>query len=140
MISRYSLYFAWLIALLATFGSLYYSEIRHFPPCTLCWYQRIAAYPLAIILGMAAYKRDKNIIPYATVLACVGLVLAIYHVLEQYIPGFAGINLCGVGADCKNEYVHYLGFVSIPVMSVCGFLAILVLLYIFRKQSDKKDS
>lgn len=129
MINRHSLYFAWLITMLATFGSLYYSEVMHFPPCNLCWYQRIAFYPLAIILGMAVYKGDKSIIPYAAVLASVGFLFALYHVLEQYVPGFSPINLCGAGADCKNAYVSYFGFIDIPLMSAVGFLAILFFLY-----------
>ena len=135
MISRYGLYLAWLIATIAALTSLYYSEIRHFPPCNLCWYQRIAIYPIVIILGMAAYKRDKQIIPYARALASVGLALASYHVLEVYIPGFSGINLCGSGGDCQKGFVNYFGFLNIPLMSALSFVAILYLLYKAKKAS-----
>lgn len=135
MLNRFGLYLAWLVAMIATFGSLYYSEIGRFAPCTLCWYQRIAVYPLTIILGLAAYKRDKGAIPSAMALAGVGLLLAIYQVLESHIPGFAPLNLCGAGVDCKNDYVTYLGFITIPLMSALSFILILFFLYRAKKST-----
>ncbi len=135
MISRYGLYLAWLIATLATLASLYYSEVLKFIPCNLCWYQRIAIYPLVIILGRASYKRDKQIIPYARALAFVGLLFATYHVLEIYIPGFSGIDLCGLGANCREGFINYFGFLNIPLMSALSFIAILYLLYKAKKAS-----
>lgn len=128
MINRYALYGAWLMAMLATFGSLYYSEISNFQPCTLCWYQRVAVYPLAIILGMATYRRDKAIVPYAMALTFLGLFFAVYQVLEVYIPGLAALNLCGLDNNCKADYVNYFGFLTIPMLSIGAFLIILFFL------------
>lgn len=139
MLNRFGLYFAWLISMMATFGSLYYSEIGRYSPCTLCWYQRIAVYPLAIILGLAAYRRDKGVIPYAMALAGVGLLMAIYQLLESYIPGFSPVNFCGAGADCKNDYVTYLGFITIPLMSALSFVLILFFLYSAKKGPERRS-
>ena len=133
---RYGLYFAWLIAMVATFVSLYYSEVLHLPPCNLCWYQRMGFYPLALLLGVATYRRDKGLIPYAALLAGAGLFFALYHILEQHIPGFAGINLCGSGPDCASGGVTYFGFITIPLMSAIGFAAILYFLYSAKKSSS----
>ena len=62
---RYRFYFAWMAALIATLGSLYFSEVKGFIPCDLCWYQRIFMYPLAVILGIAVYRGDKSAAWYA---------------------------------------------------------------------------
>jgi disulfide bond formation protein DsbB len=125
----------------ATFGSLYYSVVEHFAPCTLCWYQRISVYPLAIILGIATYRRDKAVIPYGMALSGVGLFFALYQILEMYVPGLAVINFCGAtGADCKNEYVRYLGFINIPLMSVVAFALILFFLQCAKRGPERREN
>jgi disulfide bond formation protein DsbB len=118
---------AWLIALASTLGSLYYSEIAHFEPCRYCWYQRIAMYPLAVILGMAAWKKDLGIRIYASALAGIGGLIAAYHYLIQVFPTLSS-GECSVGVPCTARYVEKFGFVSIPWMALAGFSLILVLL------------
>ena len=77
---------AWVVALLATVGSLYFSEIAHFEPCKLCWYQRIAMYPLVVVLGIAALRRDRNGAVYGLALAAIGAVISLYHVALEWVP------------------------------------------------------
>ena len=82
-----SLWLAWLVALAATVGSLYYSEVANFEPCSLCWYQRIAMYPLLVILLVGALTRDRFVARYALPLTIGGSILAIYNYLVQLFPG-----------------------------------------------------
>ena len=127
-----NLYLAWLVALVAMLGSLYFSEVRHFVPCTLCWYQRILMYPLAIVLGIASYRQDAAIRSYVLPLSALGMLFATYHVLEQNVPGFGSPALCRAGVPCNLHYIHWLGFISIPVLSLTAFTLVTVLLATLR--------
>lgn len=91
------LYLAWLVSLVATFGSLYFSEIRQFVPCELCWYQRIVMYPFCVVLGIAAYRGDFNIKRYVLPLSIIGGIISLYHYLVQKVPSFAPITPCAEG-------------------------------------------
>ena len=109
-------------------GSLYYSEVAGYVPCTLCWYQRIAMYPLAPILGIAAVRRDLGVRPYAWVLAGSGAIIALYHYVIQWMPNLDAAA-CAVDNPCSAVYVREFGFVSIPFMALSGFLAISALVW-----------
>ena len=127
-IEEYGLYLAWLVAMVATAGSLYFSEVRQFVPCALCWYQRIFMYPLVILLGIASFRDDRRIIPYFLSLSMIGGLIALYHVLEQNVPGFAAPPMCNVGVPCAAKYINWFGFISIPVLSLTAYLLITLLL------------
>jgi disulfide bond formation protein DsbB len=115
------------VAATSMFGSLFFSEVLGYPPCTLCWYQRIAMYPLAPILGIAAVRGDLGIRPYAWVLAISGAVISLYHYVIQWVPDLDATS-CAVDNPCTAVFVREFGFVSIPFMALCGFFAIIVLL------------
>ncbi|MPY91587.1 MAG: disulfide bond formation protein B [Acidimicrobiia bacterium] len=115
-----------LVATVATLGSLYYSEVAHFTPCRFCWYQRIAMYPLAVILGIATWSRDLRVRRYVIPLALIGLALSTYHVQLQLFPEQA--TACDVEAPCTTKAVEEFGFVTIPFMAGAGFLAIAAML------------
>lgn len=115
------------VAATATLGSLYYSEIAGFEPCRLCWYQRIAMYPLAVILGIAAFRRDDHVRWYALPLAVIGGGVALWHYLQQQLPSLA-TGACSVDTPCTAVWVEQFGFVSIPFMALSGFVAIIALL------------
>jgi disulfide bond formation protein DsbB len=119
---------AWIVALVSSLGSLYYSEVANFEPCNLCWYQRIAMYPLAVILGIAAATRDRLVRRYAYPLAGIGAVIAGYNYLLHHFPSLE-TAACGSRVSCTSPYVWRLGFVSLPLMAMAGFLVILVLLW-----------
>ncbi len=120
---RTVLAFAWVVSVIATGGSLYYSEIVGFTPCLLCWYQRIAMYPLVPVLGIAALTGDVRSWRYSVPLAAIGLAIAIYHVTIQFRPALE-ITACLESVPCTARYVSAFGFVSIPVMAGGGFLLI----------------
>ncbi len=124
-----SLYLAWLVAIAATAGSLYFSEVRHFVPCTLCWYQRILMYPLVLLLGIASYDADTRVVRYVLPMSVLGAIVAAYHVLEQKVPGFGSEALCRSGIPCSGHYIQWLGFITIPVLSLTAFVLIAALLF-----------
>ncbi|GGE34224.1 disulfide bond formation protein C [Pullulanibacillus camelliae] len=119
-----SLYFAWVVALIATLGSLYFSEVAHFIPCELCWFQRICMYPMTIILGIACFRNDRKIAYYVLPITIIGGLFSIVHILEQKVHAFAGI--CKQGIPCSGEYINWFGFVTIPMLALCGFILITI--------------
>ena len=124
-IKRNALYGAWAVSLVAMLGSLYFSEIAKYPPCVLCWYQRICMYPLVVILGFAIYKKDRNLLLPAFVLAVVGWLISVYHNLLYYkiLPEAAAP--CIAGVSCTTKFIEWFGFVTIPFLAFLGFSAIL---------------
>jgi disulfide bond formation protein DsbB len=124
---RHPIGWAWGVASLATAGSLYFSEVVGFVPCLLCWYQRIAMYPLVLVLGVGLLRGDTGVWRYGLPLSVVGLVISSYHVALQFRPSLELIP-CGTGVSCSGRYVTVFGFVSIPVMAGAAFLLITTLL------------
>lgn len=127
------------VAATSMLGSLYFSEVLHYTPCTLCWYQRIAMYPLAPMLGIAAVRNDLNIRVYAWVLAASGAIIALYHYVIQWMPDLEATT-CSVDAPCTAVWVREFGFVSIPFMALSGFLAIAALLSIAARTPADDDA
>ncbi|MEQ1787989.1 MAG: disulfide bond formation protein B [Acidimicrobiales bacterium] len=119
------------VAVLATAGSLWFSEVAHFPPCELCWYQRIAMYPLAVILVMAAVRRDAGIRPYGIALAGIGLAVSAWHNFIETFPE-RGAGACDPTNPCTIRWVEGLGFWTIPRMAALSFTLILVALLLDR--------
>lgn len=128
------LFTAWLIACIATLGSLFFSEVMEFAPCVLCWYQRIFIYPLVITLAIGLFPLDKNAVRYSLPLAAVGWFFALYHTLlyEGVIP--ESIQPCRQGVSCTEVYIELFGFLSIPLLSLIAFSIIIVLLVILRRR------
>lgn len=114
------------IAITAMLGSLYYSEVADFPPCRLCWYQRIAMYPLALMLAIAAWRRDTDVRWYAIPLAVLGGLVSIYHVVIERYPSLE--TACDVTNPCSIIWVERFGYLTIPAMALSGFAAIVALL------------
>lgn len=115
---------AWTVALVATCGSLYFSEVIGFIPCTLCWYQRILMYPLSLLLGVAVVKNDRSFALYALVLSIPGALIALYHYLIQKVPAMHQLGACTQGVPCNGQYINWFGFVTIPFLSLAAFTLI----------------
>lgn len=130
MKSSFTLYSAFIVAVVATLGSLYLSEIKGFIPCELCWYQRICMYPLSLILGIATFNDDKSIKKYVLPIAIVGGCISIYHYLEQKVPGFADIMPCTKGVPCNIDYLDWWGVITIPFMALVAFILIILLMLV----------
>jgi|tagenome__1003787_1003787.scaffolds.fasta_scaffold20787311_2 disulfide bond formation protein DsbB len=122
------LWIAWVIALVATLGSLYFSEIAHFEPCRLCWFQRICMYPLAVLLfGMALRRDARNALLYALPLPVIGAGVSTYHEYIVYHPE-AETAGCKQGVSCAVVWIEKFGYVQIPTLALTAFLAIAALL------------
>jgi len=125
---------AWLAAIIATLGSLYFSEVMHFIPCMLCWYQRIFMYPLAIILGIAFYRNDQGIYRYVLPLSIIGMLISGYHTLLQKLPYLQQFEMCTTGVPCSKDYINWLGFITIPLLAFIAFTIITVSLLILSRR------
>jgi disulfide bond formation protein DsbB len=121
------------IATVATAGSLYLSEVAGYVPCTLCWYQRIAMYPLVVVLGVAAWRRDHEVWPTALPIALVGAGIAVWHIAIERNPSLGGA--CDPAAPCSLLWVNEFGFLTLPTMALLGFVAIAVLSLAARPRS-----
>lgn len=130
------IYSAWVVALVATLGSLYLSEVMLFQPCELCWYQRICMYPLAIMLGIAALRGHTWVKPYGIIFASIGLFISIFHYMEQKVPGFANIRPCKFGVPCSEDYLDWFGVITIPFMAGIAFVLIIVALMFVKQQEE----
>lgn len=133
-IRQFSLYFAWLVSVIATLGSLYFSEIKGFIPCELCWYQRIPMYPLTLILGIGTFQNDLTVKKYVLPMAIIGWSISLFHYLEQKVPGFAKIKPCANGVPCSAEYINWFGFITIPFLALVAFTLIAILMLLTRSK------
>ena len=119
---------AWLIAGSSTLGALFFGEVMQLPTCNLCWYQRIFMFPLALILPIGLFPLDRKVVRYALPLAVSGWLFAFFHLL--LIAGVIPEDLkpCTQGVPCSEKVIEWFGFVTIPLLSVAAFSAIITLL------------
>jgi disulfide bond formation protein DsbB len=128
-VHRYSVLLAWIVALAAMLGSLFFSEIMAFEPCKLCWIQRICMYPLVLLLGIASYRNERWIISYALPLSIIGGFFSAYHYMEEKIPWLAKVMPCRIGIPCNIDYIDWLGFITIPLLAFAAFVLITIILW-----------
>ncbi len=128
------LFFTWVLVSVSTLGSLFFSHIMDFAPCVLCWYQRICLFPLVIILATGLFPFDKRIVKYSLPLAVAGWITAFYHNLlySGIIP--QGLQPCSQGVSCTEEYIELFGFLTIPMLSLISFSAIITLLILLKRR------
>lgn len=120
------------VAIVATGGSLYLSEVAGYIPCALCWYQRIAMYPLVVVVGVAALRRDLDVWLTALPLTAIGAGIAAWHVAVERLPDL-GSGVCDPAAPCAILWVEEFGFLTIPTMALIGFVTIGLLVLVARQ-------
>lgn len=127
-------YIAWFISLVSVVGSLFFSEIMLLPPCILCWYQRIAMYPLVLTIGAGIISGDYGWKKYSLPLSLTGLAISIYHNLLYY--GFIpeSITPCSEGVPCNAVQIEWLEFITIPVLGLLSFASITACLMFYRSE------
>jgi disulfide bond formation protein DsbB len=130
-LAGYELLFGAIAAGTATLGSLYLSESVGLIPCTDCWYQRIAMYPIAVILSIAAWRRDTGVRIYVNTIAIIGGLVAVYHYLIQWFPNLEGTS-CTTSVPCTGVWFREFGFISIPYMALSTFTLVLVMMMALR--------
>jgi disulfide bond formation protein DsbB len=124
------------VAVVCTLGSLYLSEVAHFLPCRLCWFQRTAMYPLVVVLGVAAVRRDLGARLTGSILAGIGACVSVWHLLVERYPNLES-GSCDPNNPCSFKWVEELGYLTIPGMALSGFALILVLLAAARPVSPE---
>lgn len=124
-----------LLAVAATVGSLYLSEIAHLEPCRWCWFQRIAMYPLALVLIVGLLFRDRTVYRYGLPMCVAGAAMSTWHYLLQHFPDLEGATSCSITSPCAVRYAWEFGFVSIPYMAGSVFVLVGALLILARRRS-----
>ncbi|MES2526869.1 MAG: disulfide oxidoreductase [Bdellovibrionota bacterium] len=130
---------SWLVAAVSTAGSLFFSEVMMYPPCVLCWYQRICMYPLVVILMTGLFPADKNVVRFSLPLAGVGWLIAFYHNLLYYKILPESVAPCRAGISCTTVHIEWLGFITIPFLSLVAFSIIISLLIIVRRKLSHEN-
>jgi disulfide bond formation protein DsbB len=129
---------AWVTSLIATLGSLYFSEIRLYEPCALCWYQRILMYPLVLILAIGIIRKDAGVVLYSTVFSVIGIFLSGYHYAIQKTAFFAETAPSCGRVPCTGQYINWFGFVTIPFLALTAFTIIFICsLIVLRKAREE---
>lgn|SRR5699024_2737415 len=129
----------WIVALISTVGSLFFSEVMQFVPCELCWYQRILMYPLVVIYTIAALKKNITVTWPALWLSGIGIFVSMYHYMVQKVPALQELgDSCGI-IPCNVTYVNYGGFITIPLMAGVAFLILFVLNVMLIKQNKEEQ-
>lgn len=128
------LFVCWIIASVATLGSLFFSDVMGYAPCALCWYQRIFIYPLVLIFGVGLFSLDRQVVKYSLPLAIAGWCIALYHTLLYWRVIPKSIQPCSEGVPCDEKYIELFGFLSIPLMSLLAFSAVVALLIVLRRR------
>jgi disulfide bond formation protein DsbB len=140
-LDRSSLYIALLAAWIAMLGSLYFSEVMGFVPCDLCWYQRILMYPLTIILAAGLLLRDRHLPKIVLPLSSLGVLIALYHYLLEKTDWFDAIQVCRNGVACTTLWINWLGFITIPFLSLTAFtiITLMCIVAISAGEPDESD-
>ncbi len=128
---------AWLMAAAATLGALFFGEVMQLPPCSLCWYQRIFMFPMALILPFGLFPFERNVVRAVLPLPLFGGVIAAFQVLlvAGVIP--KRLEPCKQGVPCSETVIEWFGFVTIPLLSLVAFATIAALLMLAYLRSSK---
>ena len=143
-VHRVQLQLAALVAVSATLGSLYFSEFNeNWIPCRFCWFQRIFMFSSAVILLIAAIRKDRGIKWYVAPLAGIGILLSIWHILIEHRV-VEESSACFNVQSCASPYRVSFGTldfssgtlqtsglpITLAVMAFSAFAAILALLFL----------
>jgi disulfide bond formation protein DsbB len=141
LIWGYELWLGFVVAAVATGGSLFFSEVAGFVPCELCWFQRICMYPLSIVLLLAALAGEFRIARYLLPLPAVGAMISVYHLLvENQVVGQSSTCLVSAPGGCATKWINEFGYMTIPTLALTGFLLLLGLLGFAALGSDHETS
>lgn len=133
LLEKHGIVFAFIISLIAMLGSLTYSDVLGYEPCKLCWYQRIFMYPQVFLLGLALFRKEKFIIPYALFLAVIGEIIALYHYTVQLGVFPAPCSVSGYSVSCAKVFILQFGYITIPLMAFTAFVLIIFALLFSKK-------
>ncbi len=134
-----SLLFIWVVSLIATLGSLYFSEIRGYIPCTMCWFQRIFMYPILVMTTVAVIQKNAKIAVTTAVFSIIGGCISLYHYGIQKIDFLSeSAPSCGQ-VSCTGQYINWLGFITIPFLALTAFILIAVASFYMIRQLKEEN-
>ncbi|KZE36329.1 disulfide bond formation protein DsbB [Bhargavaea cecembensis] len=129
----------WTVSLVATAGSLYFSEVRGYIPCEMCWYQRILMYPIVVIGAVAYFRKDFRAAAYTLALSVIGGLISLYHYGIQKLPALQeSAPSCGQ-VSCTGAYINWFGFVTIPFLALTAFIIIAVISLLMLKRQKETN-
>lgn len=140
LVKKYTFILGFLVALGSFALSLFYSEIVGYPPCELCWIQRIFLYPQLILFGMELYKKDKSIVDFSLVFAFIGSIVSIYHIYVEN-GGQLGLSCASINGAVSNEiscsirYIYEFGYITMPIMALTMSIFIISILLNYKYMS-----
>lgn len=132
------LLFMWVVSLTATMGSLFFSEIRGYEPCELCWIQRIFMYPLVLILGVAYVQKNARIAVTTAIFSVIGGAISLYHYGLQKVSFLSEIAPACGRVSCTGEYINIFGFITIPFLALTAFILIAITSFMLLKASKEE--
>lgn len=131
--NKFYLQMIFIVSLVATLGSLYFSEIRLYEPCEMCWYQRILMYPIVLLSFIGLIKDDNNVRIYVRAMSGIGVAVSAYHYALQKIPALGdSANAC-MGVSCTVQYINWAEFITIPLLAFTAFTIIFILSFFIKK-------
>ena len=134
LIERWGMWKAFALTVGGSALTLFYSEILGFAPCGLCWLQRVFLYPQVVLLGLALYKKDKNIVDYSIALSMAGGIVALYqHYLQMGGEAVLPCPATGPSLDCASRFLFEFGYITFPLMSATLFAFLIVLMLFVRR-------
>jgi disulfide bond formation protein DsbB len=138
LFQTYGLFFAWLVALGSTISSIFLGEVLFWKICNLCWYQRICMFPLAILLGISAYRLDRNVAVAVIPQAALGGLIALYQSAAEIVPSLQKFPLCGASFDCFSQANGRFLDLPLSIFSLAAFSLIILFIALFLKAGGKE--
>lgn len=142
-ISKHALRLGFLLAFAATFGSIAYSQVMGYPACILCWMQRIFMYPEVALFGLALWRNDRKVLPYALFLAVIGGAVALYNWVKDMLAMYTNMSLaCPVVPglpSCDRIYVDEFGYITIAMLALNAFILIAIVCYTAMRMDNKQQ-
>ncbi|PIR83976.1 hypothetical protein COU18_01035 [Candidatus Kaiserbacteria bacterium CG10_big_fil_rev_8_21_14_0_10_51_14] len=134
LLAKWGLWIALALTLAASALTLFYSEVVGFPPCPLCWWQRVFLYPQVVLFALALWKHDRNVTLYSIALSVLGLGFALYHHALQVLP--SGTLPCPAegAVSCAQRFIFEFGYITFPLMSASLFAFLIVLMLFVRRR------
>ncbi|WP_017379278.1 disulfide oxidoreductase [Paenisporosarcina sp. TG-14] len=128
----------WVVSLTATIGSLFFSEVRGYEPCQLCWIQRIFMYPLVLIIGIAFVQKNAKIAVTTAIFSIIGAAISMYHYGLQKVSFLSENAPACERVSCTGEYINIFGFITIPFLALTAFVLITVTSFMLLKASKEE--
>ena len=135
-LANHSIILGFLVTLVAVLGSLFYSEIMNYEPCSLCWWQRVLLFPQVILFLTALKFKDRHVFRYVWRLAFLAGIVALYQLYVQF-GGHSILPCTTVSGSCSKVYVNAFGFLSIPLMSLTVALYVLLLAWVDKLHENR---